>query len=84
MPLSLNNRKDIVADSISINTASGTIDVLERLNAVQGSASDTYDRANIDGKLLAINTNVNNKQDKIILGTTITGSQNLFNITTSK
>ncbi len=45
---------------------------------------DAYDRTNIDGKLQTINTNVNNKQDKLNLGTSLTGSQNLFNTTTSK
>ena len=56
-------------------------------------SSDTYDKANIDGKITTINntletkattTTVNTKQDKLILGTSITGSQSLFNTTTSK
>ena len=45
---------------------------------------DAYDKANIDGKITTINNNNNAKQDKIILGTSSTGSQSLFNTTTSK
>ncbi len=45
---------------------------------------DAYDRANIDGKLETINATVTNKQNKITLGTTVTGSQRLLNTSTSK
>ena len=54
---------------------------------------DAYDKTNIDGKITTINntletkattTTVNTKQDKLVLGTSITGSQSLFNTTTSK
>ena len=56
-------------------------------------SSDTYDKANIDGKITTINnaldtkattTALNNKQDKIVLGTSSTGSQSWINTTTSK
>ena len=41
MPLSLNNRKDIVANSISIIKGNRTIDVLETIDAVSGLAPET-------------------------------------------
>ena len=41
MPLSLNNSKDIVANSISILKGNKTIDVLETIDAVQGLAPET-------------------------------------------
>ena len=41
MPLSLNNSKDIVANSISVIQGNRTIDVLETVNAVQGLAPET-------------------------------------------
>ena len=41
MPLSLNNSKDIVANSISILKGNRTIDVLETIDAVQGFAPST-------------------------------------------
>ena len=44
---------------------------------------DAYDKANINGKITTINTNNNAIQDKIILGTSSTGSQSLFTTTTS-
>ena len=170
MPISLNNSKDIVANSVSIIRGNRTIDLVETTDAVQGFApetlnsleklatamnndhgifttlstdedakqdkfitsslpanagrlfdtdstnfrainvstplsitatrsdyltitSDTYDKANIDGKITTVNntldtqattTAVNAKQYKIILGTSSTGSQALFNTTTSK
>ena len=41
MPLSLNNSKDIVANSLSIIKGNKTIDVLETIDAVQGLAPET-------------------------------------------
>ena len=41
MPLSLNNSKDIVANSISVLKGNQTIDVLETIDAVTGLAPDT-------------------------------------------
>ena len=41
MPLSLNNSKDIVANSISILKGNRTIDDLETIDAVSGLAPDT-------------------------------------------
>ena len=38
-------------------------------------ASDTYDKANIDGKLTTINTNITNKQASLSNGTTATNSK---------
>ena len=152
MPLSLNNSKDIIANSISILKGNRTIDVLETIDAVSGLApetlnsleklatamnndpgffttlstdidakqdklitssipantgrlfetdstnfrainvstplsitatrsdyltiaSDTYDKANIDGKLTTINTNITNKQATLSNGTTATNSK---------
>ena len=40
MPLSLNNRKDIVADSISIDKGNETIDLADSLDAILGIAPD--------------------------------------------
>ena len=41
MPLSLNNSKDIVANSISVLKGNRTIDVLETINALSGLAPAT-------------------------------------------
>ena len=41
MPVSLNNSKDIVANSLSIIKGNKTIDVLETIDAVQGLAPET-------------------------------------------
>ena len=41
MPLSLNNSKDIVANSMSVLKGNRTIDVLETIDAVQGLAPET-------------------------------------------
>ena len=41
MPLSLNNSKDIIANSISIIKGNRTIDVLETIDAVSGLAPET-------------------------------------------
>ena len=41
MPLSLNNCKDIVANSISIIKGNKTVDLIESLEAVTGLAPET-------------------------------------------
>ena len=41
MPLSLNNSRDIVANSIALNKGDQTIDVLETINNVTGIAPET-------------------------------------------
>ena len=41
MPLSLNNSKDIVANSISIIKGNKTVDLIESLDAVTGLAPET-------------------------------------------
>ena len=41
MPLSLNNSRDIVANSLSIIKGNKTIDVLETIDAVQGLVPET-------------------------------------------
>ena len=41
MPVSLNNSKDIVANSVAVIKGNKTIDVLETIDAVQGLAPET-------------------------------------------
>ena len=41
MPISLNNSKDIVVNSISIIKGNKTVDLIESLDAVTGLASET-------------------------------------------
>ncbi len=41
MPLSLNNSKDTVANSISVIKGNKTIDLIETIDAVQGLAPET-------------------------------------------
>ena len=41
MPVSLNNSKDIIANSISVIKGNRTIDVVETIDAVQGIAQET-------------------------------------------
>ena len=41
MPVSLNNSKDIIANSVSVIKGNKTIDVLETIDAVQGLAPET-------------------------------------------
>ena len=72
MPLSLNNRKDIVADSISIIKGNRTIDVLETIDAVTGLAPETLNSLeklatalnNDSGFFSTVSTAINNKADK--------------------
>ncbi len=72
MPLSLNNSKDIVANSISILKCSRTIDVLEALDAVSGLAPDTLNSLeklatalnNDSGFFNTVTTALDSKADK--------------------
>ena len=72
MPLSLNNSKDIVANSISIIKGNKTIDLIESLDAVQGLAPETLNSLeklatalNNDSSFLnSVTTALNNKADK--------------------
>ncbi len=41
MPLSLNNSKDIVANSIAVIKGNRAIDLIETIDAVQGLAPET-------------------------------------------
>jgi predicted ATP-grasp superfamily ATP-dependent carboligase len=41
MPVSLNNSKDIIANSVSVIKGNKTIDVIETIDAVQGLAPET-------------------------------------------
>ncbi len=41
MPISFNNNKDIVANSVSIIKGNRTIDLVETIDAVQGFAPET-------------------------------------------
>ena len=75
MALSLTNSKDIVANSITLIKGNRAIDLLETIDAVQGSVIDAYDKANIDSKLQTINTNITNKQATLSNGTAVTNSQ---------
>ena len=54
MPLSLNNSKDIVANSISIIKGNKTVDLLSSFDAVTGDKADkstTYTKSNVDDHL---------------------------------
>ena len=92
MPLSLNNSKDIVANSISVLKGNQTIDVLETIDAVQGFAPSTLNsleklaRAMNDDPnfFTTLSTDINKKQNTLSNGTSITGSQSLLNTTTAK
>ena len=72
MPLSLNNSKDIVANSISILKGNRTIDVLETIDAVQGLAPETLNSLeklatalnNDAGFLTSVKTALDNKQTR--------------------
>ena len=72
MPLSLNNSKDIVANSISVLKGFQTIDVLETIDAVTGLAPDTLNSLeklatamnNDPAFFTALSTAIDNKADK--------------------
>ncbi len=72
MSLTLNNRKDIVADSISVIKGNKTVDAIESLDAVQGLAPETLNSLeklatalNSDSSFLnSVTTALDNKADK--------------------
>jgi hypothetical protein len=72
MPLSLNNSRDIVANSISAIKGNRTIDVLETIDAVSGLAPETLNSLeklatalnNDSGFFNTVTTALNNKADK--------------------
>ena len=72
MPLSLNNSKDIVANSISIIKGNRTIDVLESIDAVTGHAPSTLNTLeklatamnNDPAFFTTLSTSIGNKADK--------------------
>ena len=53
MPLSLNNSRDIVANSIAVINVNRTIDVLEAIDALQGIAPETLN--NLEKLATALN-----------------------------
>ena len=73
MPLSLNNSKDIVANSVSIIKGNKTVDVLATIDAVTGLAPDTLNSLEKLAKAMnddpnfftAISTAIGDKADKI-------------------
>ena len=84
MPLSLNNSKDIVANSISIIKGNRTVDVLETIDAVTGLAPSTLNSLEKLAKAMnddpafftAVSTAIGTKQATLTTGTAVTGSQN--------
>ena len=82
MPLSLNNSKDIVANSISVLKGNRTIDVLETIDAVQGLAPDTLNSLELATAMnndpaffTALSPAIENKQATLSNGTAVTDSQ---------
>ena len=72
MPISLNNSKDIVANSVSIIRGNRTIDLVESIDAVQGFAPSTLNSLeklatamnNDPAFFTALSTSINDKADK--------------------
>ena len=72
MPISLNNSKDIVANSVSIIRGNRTIDLVETIDAVQGFAPSTLNSLeklatamnNDPAFFTALSTSINDKADK--------------------
>ena len=72
MPISLNNSKDIVANSVSIIRGNRTIDLVETIDAVQGFAPSTLNSLeklatamnNDPAFFTALSTSIENKADK--------------------
>ena len=72
MPISLNNSKDIVANSVSIIRGNRTIDLVETIDAVQGFAPSTLNSLeklatamnNDPAFFTALSTSIDNKADK--------------------
>ena len=73
MPISLNNSKDIVANSVSVIKGNRTIDLVETIDAVQGLAPETLNSLeklasamnNDPNFFTAISTAIGDKADKI-------------------
>ena len=71
MPLSSNNSKDIVANSISVLKGNRTIDVLETIDSLSGLAPETFNSMeklatalnNDSGFFTTVATALNNKAD---------------------
>ena len=86
MLLSLNNRKDIVANSISIIKGNRTIDVLETIDAVSGLAPETLNSLeklatamnNDPGFFTTLSTDIDAKQDKFITSSIPANTGRLF------
>ena len=72
MPISLNNSKDIVANSVSIIKGNRTIDLVETIDDVQGFAPSTLNSLeklatamnNDPAFFTALSTSIENKADK--------------------
>ena len=72
MPISLNNSKDIVANSVSIIRGNRTIDLVESIDAVQGFAPSTLNSLeklatamnNDPAFFTTLSTSINDKADK--------------------
>jgi hypothetical protein len=92
MALSLTNSKDIVANSITVIKGNRAIDLLETIDAVTGLAPDTLNSLeklatalNNDSNFFNFVTNgLNNKQNTLSNGTSLTGSKSLLNTTSAK
>ena len=92
MALSLTNSKDIVANNVTVVKGSRAIDLIDTIEAVQGFAPEALNSLeklatalnNDNNFFSSITAAIDNKQAKINLGTSITGSQSLLNTTTSK
>ena len=92
MPISLNNSKDIVANSVSIIQGNRTIDLVETIDAVQGFAPSTLNSLEKLAKAMNDDPNfftelsnaINTKQKALSNGALITGSQSLLNTTAAK
>ena len=83
MALSLTNSKDIVANSITVIKGTRAIDLLETIDALTGLAPDTLNSLeklatamnNDPAFFTALSSAIDNKQAKLNLCTSITGSQ---------
>ena len=72
MPISLNNSKDIVANSVSVIRGNRTIDLVETIDAVQGFAPSTLNSLeklatamnNDPAFFTSLSTSIGNKADK--------------------
>ena len=70
MPISLNNSKDILANSVSVIKGNRTIDLVETIDAVQGFAPSTFNSLEKLAKAMnddpnfftTLSTDINKKQ----------------------